>query len=76
MKILGFLLIGVGLAALLSIVWPVIAIGAGIVILGSTIKERPDVKNGFGFWMTWPKFMRKDEKDAESDEPEAGHASV
>ena len=76
MKILGILLIVVGLLALLSVVWPIIAIGAGVVILASTLSDRSELKIGFGFWFAWPKFFRKDEKDASPDEPENGHASV
>ncbi len=76
MKILGFLLIGVGLAALLSVVWPVIAIGAGVVILASTVSGRPEAKEGVGIWLTWPTFFRKGDQDPEPDEPDAGRASV
>ena len=78
MKILGFLLIGVGIAGLLSVVWPVIAIGAGVVVLYGTMSERPTGKKGFGIWFAWPKFFRKSDEDAEANEnqSEARRASM
>lgn len=72
MKILGFILIAVGIGALLNVIWPVIFIGIGLVVLARSMSVKPLRKEGMWVWLGWPTFKRKGDADSETGEPEGG----
>ena len=72
MKILGFILIAVGIGALVNVIWPVIFIGIGLAVLARSMSVKPPRKEGMWVWLGWPTFKRKGDADCETGEAEAG----
>lgn len=78
MKIMGYLLIAVGVAALLNVVWPVIIIGLGLAILAhsvsartwnkkvDSVKEKSTNWKKDGVWLrlSWPTLHRAETQES------------
>jgi hypothetical protein len=72
MKIIGYVLIVVGIAALLGAVWPIILIGLGLIVVAhsisarswnkkvDTVMEKGTTWKNEGMWLrlSWPSFHR------------------